>query len=249
MLTLVRPIGRAWDDLKTLSHLVRPASRSGVHADRLEHFYRGQAVGYDAFRARLLPGRREMVQSLGLKPGAVWVDLGGGTAHNLLHAGPALAQLQQVHVIDITPSLLAIARDRCRTQGWTNVSIMESDATAVDLPDASADFVTCSYSLTMIPDWFAALDEALRLLKPGGIIGVVDFYVSRPAAAPHVQHSTMTRCVWPWWFGHSHVALSPDHLPYLQRRFKPLSLVESRTPLPYVPFGRVPCYRFVGTKP
>jgi len=242
-------MGRVWQDLRTLSHLARPSSRSSIHADRLEHFYRGQAADYDAFRARLLPGRCQLVQSLGLSPGAVWVDLGGGTAHNLLHAGPVLAQLRQVHVIDITPSLLDVAHHRRQTQGWTNVSVMEADATAVDLPDASVDFVTCSYSLTMIPDWFAALDEAFRLLKPGGVIGVVDFYVSRAVAAPRVQHSALTRRVWPWWFGHSHVALSPDHLPYLLKRFRPLSVIESRTPLPYVPFGRVPYYRFVGTKP
>jgi len=30
-----------------------------------------------------------------------------------------------------------------------------------------------------IPDWFLAIDNALRILKPGGIIAVVDFYVSR----------------------------------------------------------------------
>ena len=46
------------------------------------------------------------------------------------------------------------------------------------------DVVTFSYSLTMIPDWFLAVDHAWRLLRPGGTIGVVDFYVSRKHPDP-----------------------------------------------------------------
>ncbi len=238
----------AWQDLKILSHLARGGSRAPQHADRLEQFYRGQADGYDAFRERLLPGRRELIQALPLRPGAVWIDLGGGTARNLLYAGPALAHLAQVHVIDLSPSLLGIARRRAEAAGWDNVEVTHADATAVDLPDGCADIVTCSYALTMIPDWFAAIDEAHRLLSPGGVIGVVDFYVSRPVAAPLVQHAAITRHFWPWWFSHSHVQLHPDHLAYLQRRFTTRALVEARTPLPYLPVGRVPYYRFVGQK-
>jgi len=233
---------RVWRDARTLAHLVRPSRRHAAHADRLEDFYRGQADDYDGFRERLLPGRRELVQSLPLRPGATWIDLGGGTARNLDHAGPALAGLDAVHVVDLTPSLLAIAERRCRTRGWSNVHLINGDATATGLPSGVADVVTCSYALTMIPDWRAAIEEARRLLKPGGTFGAVDFYV-----AP--SHPPLTRHVWPWWFRHSHVMLNPDHLPYLQERFMTTALVERRTPLPYVPVGQVPYYRFTGLRP
>lgn len=236
-------------DLRTIAQLLRPSSPSGRHADRLEHFYRGQASGYDAFRERLLPGRRELIQGLPLHRGAVWIDLGGGTANNLRYLGPALATLANVYVVDLTSSLLAVARDRCARERWTNVQLIRGDATAVALPDGVADVVTCSYALTMIPDWRAAIHEALRLLKPGGTFASVDFYVSRPVAAPLVQHAAVTRVMWPWWFKHSHVHLSAEHLPYLHRRFLGTSLTERRTRLPYLPVGRVPYYRFVGTSP
>jgi S-adenosylmethionine-diacylgycerolhomoserine-N-methlytransferase len=235
-------IRQTWRDLRTLSQLARPARRRGPHADRLEDFYRGQARDYDAFRQRLLPGRQELIGSLPLAPSAVWIDLGGGTAHNLLHAGPALAALHHVYVVDLTPSLLAIARQRCRDQAWSNVTLIEGDATDVRLPAGCADVVTCSYSLTMIPEWRAAVSEAWRLLTPGGTFGAVDFYVGP-------RHSQVTRSIWPWWFAHSHVHLSPDHVPFLQRRFATSSLHEDRTRLPYVPVGRVPYYRFTGVKP
>jgi S-adenosylmethionine-diacylgycerolhomoserine-N-methlytransferase len=229
-------------DIRTLWHLARPRARRATHAGRLEAFYRGQARDYDAFRERLLPGRRDLISSLPLRSGATWVDLGGGTAYNLLHAGPALARLARVTVIDLTPSLLGVARRRCVEEGWTNVDLIEGDATAVALPDASADIVTCSYTLTMIPDWRAAVDEAERLLMPGGTFGVVDFHVSE-------LHPPLTRLVWPWWFRQSGVQLSPEHLPWLERRFTTVSLDRGRTRLPYVPFGRVPFYRWTGIRP
>ena len=53
---------------------------------------------------------------------------------------------------------------------------MLADATRFRPPEGAADVVTFSYSLTMIPDWFAALENAAAMLKPGGTIGVVDFY-------------------------------------------------------------------------
>lgn len=230
---------RLWRDLRTLTHLARSSYRSGSHPDRLERFYRNQAGHYDDFRERLLPGRRELVASLPLSPGAVWIDLGGGTAHNLLHAGAALHSLRQVYVVDITPSLLDVARQRCAEQSWSNVTIIEGDATSVWLPSGCADVVTCSYSLTMIPEWRAAVGEASRLLRRGGTFGAVDFFVGP-------QHSAITRRLWPWWFAHSHVDLREERLPFLQRRFVTMSLIENRTPLPYLPIGRVPFYRFTG---
>lgn len=230
---------RVWRDLRTLTHLARPTRRSVSHPDRLERFYREQASHYDDFRERLLPGRRELVASLPLSSGAVWIDLGGGTAHNLLHAGAALRSLHQVYVVDITPSLLDVARQRCAEHSWSNVTIMEGDATGVWLPSGIADVVTCSYSLTMMPEWRAAVGEASRLLRRGGTFGAVDFFVG-----PH--HPAVTQRLWPWWFAHSHVDLREERLPCLQRSFVTTSLVEGRTKLPYLPIGRVPFYRFTG---
>lgn len=230
---------RFWRDVRTIAHMARPRQRQGSHADRLERFYRGQARDYDDFRERLLPGRRELVASLPLSPGAVWIDLGGGTARNLLLAGAALSALGHVYVIDITPSLLAVARGRCAGHAWTNVTIIEGDATDVWLPSGIADVVTCSYALTMMPAWRAVIGEASRLLRHGGTFGAVDFFV-----APH--HPALTQHVWPWWFAHSHVDLREPRLPALRQRFATSSLVEARTRLPYLPVGRVPYYRFTG---
>jgi S-adenosylmethionine-diacylgycerolhomoserine-N-methlytransferase len=237
--------------LRVLYHLALSPIRGKSHKERLESFYSGQAKDYDAFRRRLLKGRRTLYNSLPANPGAVWVEMGGGTASNLDYLGDRIERLGSVHVVDLSGSLLKVARERIDERGWRHVQTHEADATTFELPNGlKADVVTFSYSLTMIPDWFAAIDCARRMLKPGGVIGIVDFYVARKYPAEGLaKHGWWTRTFWPTWFGMDNVNPSPDHLPYLNRQFETVSLWEGRAPVPFVPLGRVPIYRFVGRKP
>ncbi len=102
----------------------------------------------------------------------------------------------------------------------------------------------------MIPDWFAAIDNALAILRPGGTIGVTDFFVARKFPAEgRARHSWFTRTFWSAWMGSDNVFLSPDHVPYLQRRFETVRLEEQRAKVPYMPLVRVPYYTFIGTSP
>ena len=236
-------------DLKTLYQLAAKPVRGRSHAERLESFYGGQASGYDRFRQRLLHGRRELWAAIPVPQGGVWVDMGGGTAQNLEHFGDGIGELKKVYVVDLCPSLLAVARQRVQQRGWTNVELVEADVTTFQPPEGSVDVVTFSYSLTMIPDWFAAVEQAHQLLRPGGRIGVVDFYVSRkhPRAGMR-RHGGWTRTFWPAWFARDNVFLSADHLPFLQRHFTSLHFEEHRAGLPYVPLARVPYYTFVGQR-
>ena len=100
----------------------------------------------------------------------------------------------------LLPSLLAVARKRCEERGWHNVEIVEADATTW-LPDeglGQVDLLTFSYSLSMIPDWVAAVDSARALLAADGTLGVVDFYTSRKYPAPGLaRHGWLQRTFWP----------------------------------------------------
>ena len=174
-------------DLRVLYHIVAKPVRGKDHAARLESFYSGQAEAYDDFRRRLLQGREAMYQSIPVPEGGVWVDLGGGTGANLEPIGAELHKARKVYLVDLCDSLLAVARKRCEARGWKNVEAVAADATTFRPADGPADVVTFSYSLTMIPDWFAAIDNALAMLRPGGTIGVTDFFVARkyPAEGRH----------------------------------------------------------------
>ncbi len=234
-------------DLKTLYHVVFAPVRGRTHEERLESFYSRQAADYDAYRKRLLQGREELYQRIAVPAGGVWIEMGGGTGSNLEYLGPALQTLRQVHIVDLSASLLEVARERIARLGWTNVSTLHDDVTTVRFPEP-ADVVTFSYSLTMIPNWYLALENARKLLRPGGVIAVVDFYVARKhPAAGFRRQSGLTRWFWPTFFGSDNVFLSPDHLPYLHQHFEPILSEERRARIPFMPIVRAPYYIFLGT--
>lgn len=234
-------------DLKTIAHMAFSAGRGNTHAERLENFYHGQAQSYDNFRRRLLQGRHELYQQLPTPQDGVWIEMGGGTGANLEALGNRIQQLKQVYVVDLCPSLLGVARQRIARQGWDNVTTVEADVTTFVPPEGQAQVVTFSYSLTMIPNWQAALDQAQRLLTPGGRIGVVDFF-SSPARwnLPLNCHSQLSRWFWPRWFAQDHVYLNPAHPQTLTDQFQTIYLSSHHARVPYLPGLKVPYYQFIG---
>jgi S-adenosylmethionine-diacylgycerolhomoserine-N-methlytransferase len=237
-------------DLRTLYSLAFKRVRGGTHQERLESFYGHQADGYDDFRKRLLHGREEMMRSLPLAPGMRLLDMGGGTGANIEALGGVLPSLKSVTVVDLCQPLLETAKARIAARAWTNVDTAHADVTAYEPPGGPVDAITFSYSLTMIPDWFRAIEQAWRLLKPGGVIGVVDFYVSRKWPTEGMKrHSWLQRTLWPMWFAPDNVFLSPDHLPWLQTHFEPIVLEERLGHVPYLLGLKAPHYIFIGRKP
>lgn len=92
-----------------------------------------------------------------------------------------------VYLVDLSPSLCQVARERFERLGWKNVSVVCQDARSFRLPEADsvdprmkstpgADLITMSYSLSMIPDYYSVVDSLPSLLKPSGVLGVCDFY-------------------------------------------------------------------------
>lgn len=236
-------------DLRILYHLTLKPVRGGDHASRMEGFYAGQAEAYDDFRKRLLQGRQQLWDAIEVPADGVWVDMGGGTGSNVEYLGDRLERLSKAYVVDLAPSLLEVARKRSQDRGWSNVEAVEADATRFQPAEGQADVVTFSYSLTMIPDWFAAIENAVRILKPGGTIGVVDFYVSRKHPTDGLRrHGWMTRTFWPVWFASDNVFPSADHIPFLHHHFDPLHFEEQTARVPYLPLMRTPYYSFVGTR-
>lgn len=234
--------------LRILWHLLAARVRGNTHKQRLESFYAGQAKGYDDFRRKLLHGRRKLMESLPVPDGGVWVDIGAGTGANAEFLGERIHRLHRVYQVDLCRPLLQLARERAARHGWKHVLPIEADATRFRAEEP-VDLVTFSYSLTMIPDWFAAIERACEMLTPGGILGVVDFYVSRKFSEQNrLQHGWVTRTFWPTWFAFDNVFLSSEHLPLLESRLETVQRDEHFGSLPFLPLIKAPYYVFLGRK-
>jgi S-adenosylmethionine-diacylgycerolhomoserine-N-methlytransferase len=226
--------------------MLRGQPRVGSAAERLQAFYAPQATRYDDFRARLLHGREELIDRLIAPPDGVIVELGGGTGSNIDRFGRRMQRLRRYILVDLCPALLEQARPRARRH--RNVELVEGDVTRFRPPEL-VDCVFFSYALTMIDDWQAALTNALAMLKPGGTLGVVDFYVSGRNPRPgFVRHPAWQRWLWRRWFAHDGVRLSPEHLQALSELMPDHVRLERRGALPYIPGLSVPYYLFIGRK-
>ncbi len=232
------PVADFAADARILWRLLRGQPASGSHAERLQAFYAPQADRYDAFRARLLHGRQDLIDCLDLQPGARVVELGCGTGSSLQRIGEKAGQFASFDMVDLCPALLAVARERAA--GYQPIRVIEADATTWR-PDRPVDCVFMSYALTMIPDWLRLIANAEAMLAPGGRIGVVDFHL--PPSG-----SRLGNALWRKWFGHDGVHLSSQHLPQLRRVFAEISCCEQRAPVPYLPGVRAPYYLFVGER-
>jgi S-adenosylmethionine-diacylgycerolhomoserine-N-methlytransferase len=226
-------------DARILWRLVRGQSRRGDHAARLQDFYAPQAARYDAFRERLLHGRAELVERLGIGAGMRVVELGCGTGSSLDRIGPRAQACAGIQLVDLCPALLAVAQRRAARHA--NVEVIEADA-ARWRPALAVDRVLLSYALTMIPDWEAVIANAVGMLKPGGRLGVVDFHL--PAAG-----GALSGGFWRRWFAHDGVHLSAAHLPALRKHLPDAWTAERHAPLPWLPGLRAPYYLFVGCRP
>jgi S-adenosylmethionine-diacylgycerolhomoserine-N-methlytransferase len=230
-------------DARILWHLLRGAPRGGSHVQRLQKFYAPQAQGYDAFRERLLRGRRELIERLPAVTNARVVELGAGTGRNLEFFGERPRGFKSFELVDLCPALLSVAKRRLEGLGADlarNVRLIEADVTQF-LPAHAVDCVYFSYALTMIPDWQRAIDNAIDMLVPGGALGVVDFHL--PPVAGRLSNA-----FWRRWFAHDGVWLSGAHLPYLRHRLNTVYCEERHGAVPYLPGLKLPYYLFVGRK-
>lgn len=97
------------------------------------------------------------------------LEVAVGTGLNLPHYPPE-ARLTGV---DFSPGMLAVARDRAQRH-YLNVDLRLGDAQRLDLPDAAYDTVVCTFSLCAIPKERDAIDEMVRVLRPGGLLLLAD---------------------------------------------------------------------------
>ena len=155
------PTGRAWAE-----DLGYPAELANVPDTAVESF---AGVANPWAMGRLLPGERVL-------------DLGSGAGTDSLIAAQMVGDTGSVRGIDMTPQMLAKARDAASAMGATNVDFFEAEAEQLPFPDASFDVVISNGVIDLIPDKDAVFAELHRVLEPGGRIQIADVTIQNPVS-------------------------------------------------------------------
>jgi len=103
-----------------------------------------------------------------IRPGASVLDVGGGYGEPSLAAARVAGRNGRVVCTDITPGLLAFARERAREAGLDNIEFIEADAEQLDFETGSFDAIVSRAVLMFLPDVAGTLTRLRSFLKPGG---------------------------------------------------------------------------------
>ncbi len=132
--------------------------------------------------ARLLnPERRRwqdpeaLLDSIGARPGAAIADVGAGPGFFTIPAALLVGQRGKVYALDVQPEMLQILGERVAAERLTNVELLLSKEAELPLGDAAVDFVLLANVLHESADRVSLLREIGRILRPGGILGLVEW--------------------------------------------------------------------------
>ena len=148
----------------------------------VEAAYDTWAASYDGYdNPMVYAARRALAPVLGQVAGQVCLEFGCGTGANL--AAMAAAGAERLIGLDLSAGMLAQAH--ALNPSW---DLRQHDMTKpLDLADQNFDFILFSLSLEHVEDLHCPLQEAKRLLRPGGTIAIVEIhpFLSQQGVAAH----------------------------------------------------------------
>jgi len=109
-----------------------------------------------------------LVELAGVRAGNRVLDIATGSGEPALTCARAVGPSGRVVAVDMSPGMLAIARERIDAAGLTNVDLVESDAESLRLDPHSFDAALCRWGLMFMPDLDGVVRAMHRALKPGG---------------------------------------------------------------------------------
>jgi SAM-dependent methyltransferase len=109
-----------------------------------------------------------------LREGETVLDLGSGGGIDVILSAKRVGPAGTAYGLDMTDEMLELARANAREAGVDNAEFLRGFIEEVPLPDASVDVVISNCVINLSVDKSRVFAEMLRVLRPGGRVGVTD---------------------------------------------------------------------------
>lgn len=125
-----------------------------------------------------------LVEMTAAQPDWLVLDIATAAGHTAFAFAPHVAH---VWATDITPEMLAVAEQQAQERGLKNITVEYADAEDLPYDAGKFDLVTCRIAPHHFVNVAPFMRESARVLKPGGILAIVDNVVPEGAAGDYVN--------------------------------------------------------------